>query len=129
MNLNGIYSKKIKNKCSENLSSTPKKFKKSILKEKQNASFNDSFINNSYSDFIWLPDKNHKDFDEFGDLPLSDSFEKEKLIKQLKSNKQILENKIKKLEREYNLLNLNYSKFIYRKKNDKSEKLYETIDR
>ena len=47
--------------------------------EKQNASFNDSFTNNSYSDFIWLPDKNHKDFDEFGDLPLSDSFEKEKI--------------------------------------------------
>ena len=63
------------------------------------------------------------------EICLCDSFEKEKLIKQLKSNKQILENKIKKLEREYNLLNLNYSKFIYRKKNDKSEKLYETIDR
>ena len=41
----------------------------------------------------------------------------------------ILENKYKKREKEYNLLNINYSKLVYRNKNDKIDKLLETIDR
>ena len=127
-----LFKKKNKNINNENFSpiKTPnKKYYKFRNKEEQNNSLNDSYTNNSYSDFIWLPGKNKKELVEFGEMPLSESFEKEKIIKQLESNIKILENKCKKREREYNLLNINYSKLVYRNKNDRVDKLFETIDR
>ena len=91
----------------------------------------DDSVNNNYSytDFVWLPAVNKKELEEFGDLPINESFEKDKIIKQLESNLKILENKCKKREKEFKLLNINYSKLIYRNKNDKVDKLFETIDR
>ena len=107
-----------------------KKYKKHTFHNDQNASMDDSINNNySYTDFLWLPAINKKELDEFGELPINESFEKDKIIKTLESSVKILENKCKKREREYNLLNINYSKLVYRNKNEKIDKLLETIDR
>ena len=107
-----------------------KKYKKRDFHDDRNESMDDSISNNySYMDFLWLPAINKKELDEFGELPINESFEKDKIIKTLESSIKILENKCKKREREYNLLNINYSKLVYRNKNEKIDKLLETIDR
>jgi hypothetical protein len=128
-----LLKNKYKNLNNENFSPllmSLKKHRKRDNKEDQDNSLDNSNDNNiSYSDFVWVPAKNKKELEEFGELPMSESFEREKVIRQLESNIKILENKCKKREREYNLLNMNYSKLVYRNKNEKVEKLIETIER
>ena len=128
-----LLKNKFKNLNNENLSPllmSLKKHRKRDNKEDQANSLDNSNDNNiSYSDFVWVPAKNKKELEEFGELPMSESFEREKIIRQLESNIKILENKCKKREREYNLLNMNYSKLVYRNKNEKVDKLIETIER
>jgi hypothetical protein len=128
-----LLKNKLKNLNNENVSPllmSLKKHKKRDNKEDQANSLDNSNENNiSYSDFVWVPAKNKKELEEFGELPMSESFEREKVIRQLESNIKILENKCKKREREYNLLNMNYSKLVYRNKNEKVDKLIETIER
>jgi hypothetical protein len=106
-----------------------KKYNKNNFKDEIVNLDDSNNYNYTYSDFVWIPAKNKKELEEFGDLPLSESFEQEKIIRQLESNIKILENKLKKKEKEYNLLNINYSKLVYRNKNEKIDKLFETIDR
>ena len=106
-----------------------KKFKKHHFKDEPIDNLDDSLNNCSYSDFVWVSGKNKKELEEFWDLTVNESLDKEKIIKQLKSKITILENKCKKREKEYNLLNMNYSKLIYKNKNDNIDKLLESIDR
>ena len=128
-----LLKNKYKNLNNENYSPllmSLKKHRKRDNKEEQGNSLDNSNDNNiSYSDFVWVPAKNKKELEDFGELPMSESFEREKVIRQLESNIKILENKCKKREREYNLLNMNYSKLVYRNKNEKVNKLIETIER
>ena len=52
----------------------------------------------SYSDFIFIPERNTKELSNFN-LPMSDSYEKEKIINDLELNLKKLENKYKKKEK------------------------------
>jgi len=89
--------------------------------------FNDDI---SYSDFIFIPERNTKELSNFN-LPLSDSYEKEKIINDLELNLKKLENKYKKKEKDFNVLNINFSKLLYKNKssNQSQDKLINTIDR
>jgi hypothetical protein len=89
--------------------------------------FNDD---TSYSDFIFVPERNTKELGNYN-LPLSDSYEKEKIINDLELNLKKLEKKYKKKEKDFNVLNINFSKLLYKNKSsDQSQdKLINTIDR
>jgi hypothetical protein len=84
----------------------------------------------SYSDFIFIPERNQKELMKFN-LPLSESYEKEKIINELEYTLKNLENKYKRKEKDFNILNINFSKLLYKNKNSSQsqDKLINTIDR
>ena len=90
--------------------------------------YND-FNDISYSDFIFIPERNKKDFINFN-LPLSDSYEKEKMINDLESAFKTLEKKYKKKENDFNVLNINFSKLLWENKNSNyyKEKLMNNME-
>ena len=86
---------------------------------RSNYNINDISENNiNYNDYVWLPYKNEKDFNEFGELPKSidEIKDEENLIKIEK-----LEKKVKEKENEIINLNNNYNK--------NQEKLAENIEK
>ena len=90
----------------------------------------DDYNDISYTDFIFIPEKNKKDLINFN-LPLSESFEKEKIINTLEINLKKLENKYKKKEKDFNILNINFTKLLQKNRSSSKsqDKLVNTIDR
>ena len=88
----------------------------------------DNYINNiSYEDFIFIPEKDKDKLTKFK-IPLNDSFEKEKIITDLESNLKALEKKYKKKEKDYNVLNLNFTNLLHQNKNKIENKKKENED-
>jgi len=90
----------------------------------------DIYSNNiSYEDFIFIPEKDKDKLTKFK-IPLNDSFEKEKIINDLESNLKALEKKYKKKEKDYNVLNLNFTNLLHQNKNSNlyQEKLMNKIE-
>jgi len=87
--------------------------------------------NDSYSDFLWKPQRNRKDFIDFGSLPINDSTEKQKKIDELEKYNKELEEKLDKKEKDLNRLNVNYAKMIKNSKNPENneEKMVERMDK
>ena len=99
---------------------------------------NNIFYDDSYSDFVWRPNKNEKDFINFNiqlienDLnENSISREKQKKIKELETCIKDLEDKLEKKENDCHRINLNYAKLFKRSKLPELsyEKLLENIDK
>ena len=109
-----------------------KQFKWYIL-EKQKSEFEenseDSNNNLSYEDFIFIPGKDRDKLNKFK-LPLSESFEKEKIITDLKSNLKTLEKRYKKKEKDFNVLNINFINLLNQNKtwNKNQEKLKNIVE-
>ena len=96
------------------------------------------FNDDSYSDFIWKPNKNEKDFINFNmeliENDLNDnsiSREKQKKINDLKTRIKDLEEKLEKKENDCNRINLNYAKLFKRSKIPELsyDKLLENIEK
>ena len=89
----------------------------------------DGYNNISYEDFIFIPEKNKDKLNKFK-LPLGDSFEKEKIITDLESNLKTLEKRLKKKEKDFNVLNINFTNLLHQNKtsNKNQEKLKNTIE-
>ena len=87
--------------------------------------------NESYSDFLWKPQRNRKDFIDFGTVPLNDSTEKQKKIDELEKTIKDLEEKLSKKEKDLNRLNVNYAKMIKNSKNPENteEKMVEKLEK
>ena len=81
--------------------------------------------------YSWLKEiwKDRDKFNEFK-LPLSESFEKEKIIIDLKSNLKTLEKKFKKKEKDFNVLNINFMNLLKKNKvwNENQEKLKNIVE-
>ena len=99
---------------------------------------NNIFNNNSYSDFVWRPNKNEKDFINFNMELIENNLnensldrEKQKKIKELETCIKDLEDKLEKKENDCNRINLNYAKLFKRSKLPELsyEKLLENIDK
>ena len=92
---------------------------------------NDLDHNDSYSDFLWKPQRNRKDFIDFGTVPLNDSTEKQKKIDELEKIIKDLEEKLNKKEKDLNRLNVNYAKMIKNSKNPENteEKMVEKLEK
>ena len=90
----------------------------------------DDYNDISYTDFLFIPERNKNDFNKFN-LPLSESYEKEKVINELESALKNMEKKYKKKEKDFNILNINFSKLLYKNKNSGQnlDKLLNTIER
>ena len=73
---------------------------------------NDNNSNDSYSDYLWKPQRNRKDFIDFGTLPANDSADQQKKIEELEKNNKELEKKETKKEKDINRLNVNKEKII-----------------
>ena len=96
------------------------------------------FNDDSYSDFVWKPNKNEKDFINFNmDLIENDlndnsiSREKQKKINDLETRVKDLEEKLEKKENDCHRINLNYAKLFKRAKIPELsyDKLLENIDK
>jgi hypothetical protein len=89
----------------------------------------DSFNNLTYEDFIFIPEKNKDILNKFK-LPLNESFEKEKIITNLETNLKTLDKRYKKKEKDFNVLNLNFTNLLHQTKNYNinQEKLKNTIE-
>ena len=96
------------------------------------------FNDDSYSDFVWKPNKNEKDFINFNmeliENDLNDnsiSREKQKKIIDLETRIKDLEEKLEKKENDCNRINLNYAKLFKRSKIPELsyEKLLENIEK
>ena len=125
---------KIKNTSNHKRHNTmsAKKVKKNNIKtDDDNEIFFDDDYNMSfsYSDFIWVPETNVTNLKKYKNIPLSNSFEKQKIINKLEYTIGALEKKLMKKENDYKILNINFSKLLYRNKNNNSEKLLDTIDK
>ena len=66
----------------------------------------------SYEDFIFVSEKEKEKLNKF-DLPLNDSLEKEKIISELETNLKTLEKKYKKKEKDFNVLNINFTNLLH----------------
>ena len=91
----------------KNQSNSKNKININNISNNSNKEINDD----NYNDYIWIPYKSEKDFDEFGDVSLF--IEKEKdfdnIIMKLNQKNKIYENEIEKLKIEnYNLNNIIY---------------------
>ena len=96
------------------------------------------FNDDSYSDFVWKPNKNEKDFINFNmeliENDLNDnsiSREKQKKINDLETRIKDLEEKLEKKENDCNRINLNYAKLFKRSKIPELsyDKLLENIEK
>ena len=96
------------------------------------------FNDDSYSDFIWKPNKNEKDFINFNmeliENNLNDnsiSREKQKKINDLETRIKDLKEKLEKKENDCNRINLNYAKLFKRSKIPELnyDKLLENIEK
>ena len=88
---------------------------------KMNSKSNNYIYNDdSYSDFIWKPNKNEKDFINFNtdiiENDINDNCSNQKKITELESNIKELEEKLEKKENDCNRINLNYAKLFNRSK-------------
>ena len=88
---------------------------------KLNSKSNNNIYNDdSYSDFIWKPNKNEKDFINFNtdiiENDINDNCTNQKKITELESNIKELEEKLEKKENDCNRINLNYAKLFNRSK-------------
>ena len=92
---------------------------------------NDNNSNDSYSDYLWKPQRNRKDFIDFGTLPANDSADQQKKIEELEKNNKELEEKLTKKEKDLNRLNVNYAKMIKYSKNPENteEKMVERLEK
>ena len=120
-----ILEKINKDKKFQKSTSNKKQFQKNInLTEDE-----DSFDNISYEDFIFIPEKNKVILNKFK-LPMNDSIENEKIISNLESEIKTLEKRYKKKEKDFNVLNLNFTNLLQQTKNSniKLEKLKNTVE-
>ena len=99
---------------------------------------NNIFNDDNYSDFIWRPNKNEKDFINFNlELIENDlnensiSKEKQKKIKELETCIKDLEDKLEKKENDCHRINLNYAKLFKKSKMPELnyDNLIENIDK
>ena len=83
----------------------------------------------TYEDFIFIPEKNKEVLNRF-QLPLNDSLEKEKIISNLETDLKTLEKRYKKKEKDFNVLNLNFTNLLHQTKNYNinQEKLKNTVE-
>ena len=99
-----------------------------ILKESEET--NQS--NDSYSNYLWKPQKNRKDFIDFCLNNKESSEDKEKKIEYLEKNLKEMEEKYDKKEKDFNRLNLNYAKIINKSKNkdnNNNEELVQKLEK
>ena len=68
--------------------------------------------NDSYSNYLWKPQKNRKEFLDFCLNEKETSEDKQKKIENLEKNLKEMELKLDKKEKDFNRLNLNYAKMI-----------------
>jgi hypothetical protein len=102
-------------KSEYNSSNSDKKSRKSHKKNDIEEKGEDAYNNISYEDFIFIPEKDKDKLNKFK-LPLSDSFEKEKTINDLESNLKTLEKRYKKKEKDFNVLNINFTNLLHQNK-------------
>ena len=92
---------------------------------------NNNFDNDSFSDFIWKPQKSRNEFIDFNTAQniYNDSIDKEKKIKNLENNIKELEDKLDKKEKDFNRINMTYARLINRNKNPENniDKLLDEI--
>ena len=99
------------------------------LKKDENELTNNN--NFEYDNFIWKPLLTRRQFEDFGPVPNSNSYELQKQIDNLQSCQTELIDKLSKKENDYNRLNLNFAKLFNRKKSGENnqDRLLETIDK
>ena len=117
-----------------NKSNDPKKTLGDISNEELNINTNNNinYENDSFSDFIWKPQKNRKEFLEFDSIiNNNDSIDKDKKIQELEKNIKNLEDKLDKKEKDFNRVNMTYAKLFNRNKNPENniDKLLDEIDK
>ena len=84
----------------------------------------------NYNDYVWVPMKNQKEFNDFGTLPQCDSIDNKNKINEMEKEIKELKDKCIKKEDDYNRININYAKLLKKNKNPESqEKLLETINK
>jgi hypothetical protein len=99
-------------------------------KLKTNMNANETNTKDLYSDYIWRPMINQKDFDSFGPLPQSEVMDDKNKISEMEKEIKELKYKFIKKEDDYNRININYAKLLKKSKNpDSKEKLLETINK
>ena len=91
----------------------------------------DTNIKNNYDNYIWKPMKNPKDFNDFGNLPQSESIDDKSKISEMEKEMKELKDKLLRKEDDYNRVNINYAKLLKKTKNPENnqEKLIETINK
>ena len=93
---------------------------------------NNNYDNDSFSDFVWKPQRNRKEFLEFESIiNNNDSINKDKKIEELEKNIKNLEDKLDKKEKDFNRVNMTYAKLFNRNKNPENniDKLLDEIEK
>ena len=88
--------------------------------------------NDSYSNYLWKPQKNRKEFLDFCLNEKETSEDKKKKIEYLEKNLKEMELKLDKKEKDFNRLNLNYAKMINKSKkqeNSNNEELVQKLEK
>ena len=121
--------KRNKHYLNRNKSNDPRKMENMSNTEEYNIN---NYDNDSFSDFIWKPQKNRKDFLDFESVvDKNESIDKDKKIEEMEKNIKILEDKLEKKEKDFNRVNMTYAKLINRNKNPENnvDKLLDEIDK
>ena len=88
--------------------------------------------NDSYSSYIWKPQKNRKEFLDFCLNERETSEDKQKKIEDLEKNLKEMAEKYDKKEKDFNRLNLNYARMINKSKrqdNNNNEELIQKLEK
>ena len=141
-NLKWFLFKKIKNKS--NIKNKPKEYQTKTLNrryryyshQKTESIAKDTEENNqsndSFSNYLWKPQKNRKEYLDFCINNKETSEEQQKKIENLEKNLKEIEEKLDKKEKDFNRLNLNYAKMINRSKKqdiNSNEELMEKLEK